>query len=212
MTAFRRLLSATAILLAFAAPAALAQGFTEGKDYFRIEPAQPTSAPGKVEVLEAFSYGCGACATVHPFVESWKKKMPAGAAFAYMPATFRPDFALLARGYYAAEALGALESTHAKMFEAVRNKGRIASIEDVADLYAGLGVDRAAFLAAASSFAVNAKVKRATQALPRYGVDSTPSFIVAGKYRVTGQSAGSYDRLFQIIDFLLAREAAAAAG
>jgi thiol:disulfide interchange protein DsbA len=46
--------------------------------------------------------------------------------------------------------------------------------------------------------------------LPRYGVDGTPTFIVAGKYRITGASAGSYERLFQIIDFLVAREAGAA--
>lgn len=207
MNAFRRLLSATALLLAVASPAVLAQGFAEGKDFFRIEPAQPTATPGKVEVLEAFSYGCGACASVHPHVEAWKKRMPAAASFAYLPATFSPDFALLARGYYAAEALGIAATTHAKVFEAVRSKGRITSVDDVADVYASLGADRAAFLAAANSFAVNAKVKRATQVLPRYGVDATPTFIVAGKYRVTGRSAGSYERLFQIIDFLVAKEA-----
>ena len=33
----------------------------EGKHYFRIDPPQPTSHPGKIEVTEVFSYGCPAC-------------------------------------------------------------------------------------------------------------------------------------------------------
>lgn len=207
MPPIRRLFVLAALALVAATPVA-AQPFVEGKDYFRIDPAQPTTAPaGKVEVLEAFSYGCGACATVQPHVDAWKKRMPAAVAFAYLPATFRPDFELLARGYYAAEALGVGADAHAKVFDGVRSKGRIASLDDVAAIYEPLGLKRADFLAAANSFAVNAKIKRVAQSLPRYGVDSTPSFIVAGKYRVTGPSAGSYERLFQIIDFLVAKEA-----
>jgi thiol:disulfide interchange protein DsbA len=200
------LFSALAAAPAVAQPAA----FVEGKDYFRIEPAQPTGTPGKVEVLEVFSYGCGACATLHPQVEAWKKRMPASAAFRYVPVTFSRDSEALAQGFFAAEALGAGESTHGPMFAAVRAKGRIGGPEDVADLYAGLGLARADVLAAMESFAVKAKVKRVTQSLPRWGVDATPTFIVAGKYRLTGPAAGSYERLFEIIDFLVAREAATA--
>ena len=46
--------------------------------------------------------------------------------------------------------------------------------------------------------------------VPKYGVDGTPSVVVAGKYRVTGQSAGGYDKVFDVVNFLVAREAAAA--
>lgn len=208
----RRLLLLAAIALGHAvAGPAVAQPFAEGRDYFRIEPTQPTAAgPGRVEVLEAFSYGCGGCAAAQPFVSAWRQRMPPAVAFDYLPTTFRPDFELLARGYYAALALGVAEGTHARVFEAVRKQGRITSLDDVAAVYEGLGVARADFVAAAGSFAVNARLRRAAQALPRYGVDVTPTFIVAGKYRVTGASAGSYERLFQIIDFLVAREAGAA--
>ena len=210
MHPIQRLFVLAAFVLAAAAPV-VAQPFAEGKDYFRVDPAQPTTAPaGKVEVLEAFSYGCGACATMQPHVAAWKKRMPATVFFAHLPATFRPDFELLARGYFAAEALGVGDDVHARVFDGVRSKGRIANLDDVAAIYEPLGVARADFLAAANSFAVNARVKRVAQSLPRYGVDATPTFIVAGKYRVTGPSAGSYERLFQIIEFLVAKEAGAA--
>jgi thiol:disulfide interchange protein DsbA len=200
------------LLAAVLAPPLAAQPstFTEGKDYFRIEPAQTTATPGKVEVLEVFSYTCGACAMVQPQVDSWKKRMPPAAAFSYVPVTFGADTEVLARGFYAAEALQAPATTHASMFAAARSKGRVGSVDDVADLYAGLGLARADVLAAMDSFAVKARVKRVSQSLPRWGVDATPTFIVAGKYRVTGPAAGSYERLFQILDFLVAREAAAA--
>lgn len=209
MHTIRRLFAVATLALAAAAPS-LAQPFAEGRDYFRIEPAQPTGAPaGKVEVLEVFSYGCGACAAIQPHVDAWKQRMPASATFAYMPVTFSSVAQVLARGYYAAEALGAPAGTHAKMFDAVRAQGRIATIDDVAAVYEGLGLTREDFLAAARSFAVEARVKRSIQSLPRLGVDATPTFVVAGKYRVTGPSAGSYERLFQIVDFLVAKETAA---
>jgi thiol:disulfide interchange protein DsbA len=160
-------------------------------------------------VLEAFSYGCSACSAAQPYVDRWKAKLPATTAFAYLPVTFRPDFALLARGYLAAQALGVAERTHQPMFDAMRGGTPVTRIEDVADLYAKLGVDRAQFLAAASSFAVSTRLKRIEQSLPRYGIDSSPTFIVAGKYRLTARMAGSYERLFAVIDQLVAREAQA---
>jgi thiol:disulfide interchange protein DsbA len=202
----------TALILVLAAAPLAAQApaetFVVGKDYFAIEPAQPTATPGKVEVLEVFSYGCGACASVQPHVDAWKPRMPATAKFAYLPATFRTDFALLARGWFAADALGVAERTHKGMFDALRAGPKLLTIEDVADLYAKLDVDREQFLAAANSFAVNAKIKRVGQVLPRYGIDSTPTFVINGRWRVNGPAAGSYERLFRIIDFLIAQEAA----
>jgi thiol:disulfide interchange protein DsbA len=213
MSLVRSVLGLAVLLVALACGPVAAQpaAFVEGKDYFRIEPAQPTATPGKVEVLEVFSYTCGACALVQPQVDAWKPRMSSSAAFSYVPVTFNSEAEQLARGFYAAEALQAPASVHASMFAAVSRKGRIGSQDDVADLYAGLGLARPDVLAAMDSFAVKARVKRVTQSLPRWGVDATPTFIVAGKYRLTGPAAGSYERLFQILDFLIAREAAAAA-
>ena len=53
------------------------------------------------------------------------------------------------------------------------------------------------------------KVNRAKQMVPRYGVDGTPTVVVAGKYRVTGGSAGGLDKVFDVVNFLVAKEAAA---
>ena len=206
-----------AVLFALAAPVACAQGlverFQEGQHYYRVQPAVATTSPaGKVEVVEVFSYGCIHCATFQPMVDKWHKAPGAAKAdFKYLPATFNPMFALMARGFYAAEALGVREKTHTPLFNAlfVENK-QFRTIEELGDWYATQGVDKAQFLEAAKSFATETKLKRATQTMQAYGVDGTPNVVVAGKYRISGASAGGYDKVFDVVDFLVAKESAAA--
>lgn len=196
------------------APVAFAQNmverFSAGQHYFPITPAVPSTAKaGQVEVVEAFSYACIHCAHFNPSVESWKKTKPAAAKLVLLPVVFNPSWEALARAFYAAEALGVLERTHAKMFNAIFvEKKQFRSLEDIAKWYASQGVDEAKFLATAKSFGVNAKIKRSTDLVQRYKVDGTPSVVVAGKYRITGASAGNYETLWEIVDFLVAKELA----
>lgn len=207
---------AFALLAALAAPAALAQGLLEkyqaGTHYYPIQPAQAVTAPkGKVEVLEVFSYACIHCAHFQAKVDAWKKTMPANASFALMPAAWNPTWEMVARAYYASEALGILDKTHDAFFNAIFiDKVPFASLQDVASWYTKFGVTEQAFLDTANSFTTNTKIQRSKQMVPRYGVDGTPSIVVAGKYRVTGESAGGYDNVFDVVNFLVAKEAAAA--
>jgi thiol:disulfide interchange protein DsbA len=202
-----------AVLFALAAPVASAQSmverFQEGQHYFRIEPAQPT-ATDKVEVTEVFSYACIHCANFQSTIDGWKKNKPAQASFVSLPAAWNPGWEMLARAYYAAEALGVLEKTHGALFKAIHVERRpFGSMQDLADWYAATaGIKADDFLAAASSSAVNIKVNRSKQLVPRYGVDGTPSVVVAGKYRITGGSAGGWPEVMQVVDFLVAKEAA----
>lgn len=193
-----------------AAPAAAAAGtFTEGKEYLKIDPPQPTASGNKVEVIEVFSYGCIHCANFQPLVDKWKKAMPAQAAFSYLPAFFRADFALFGRGYYTAETLGIADKTHDAMFKAVFvDHKSFRSLDDLAQFYAGYGVKAEDFLTTATSFAVETKAQRANTLVQRYGVDGTPTIVVNGKYRITGQSAGGYDKVFDVVNYLVAKEAA----
>lgn len=207
---------AFALLAALAAPAALAQGLLEkyqaGTHYYPIQPAQAVTAPkGKVEVLEVFSYACIHCAHFQAKVDAWKKTMPANASFALLPAAWNPTWEMVARAYYASEALGILDKTHDAFFNAIFiDKVPFATLQDVASWYTKFGVTEQAFLDTANSFTTNTKIQRSKQMVPRYGVDGTPSIVVAGKYRVTGESAGGYDNVFDVVNFLVAKEAAAA--
>ena len=62
------------------------------------------------------------------------------------------------------------------------------TIDDVAKFYAKYGVKAEDFVGTANSFAVNAKIKRADAQVKAYGVDSTPTIIVNGKYRLTARN------------------------
>ena len=200
--------------------------WVEGKHYFRIDPAQPTSHPGKIEVTEVFSYGCPACNSFHPTVDRIAKSLPANAVMNYLAASFRPDenWPMYQRAFYAAQALGVAQKTQDAMFDAAWKTGELATydlragkpkpraawptIEDAAKFYAKFGVDPKEFLAVANSFTVNTQMKRADELMKAYGVDSTPTMIVNGKYRFGPSTAGGATQAMELTQWLVAKEAA----
>ena len=200
--------------------------WVEGKNYFLIEPAQPTSHPGKIEVTEVFSYACPACNGFHTTVDQIAKSLPSDAVMNYLAASFRPDenWPVYQRAFYAAQALGVVEKTHDALFDATWKTGETATynldtgkpkpkaawptIEDLAKFYAKYGVDPKEFVGIANSFTVNTKMKRADDLMKAYGVDSTPTMIVNGKYRFTAGDAGGYAQSIELTLWLVSKEAA----
>src|SRR2546421_1621492 len=69
--------------LALAALALLPLGAVaqSGLPYERLQPAQPVSEPGKIEVIEFFWYGCPHCYNLEPSLNAWLKKKPADVVF-----------------------------------------------------------------------------------------------------------------------------------
>jgi thiol:disulfide interchange protein DsbA len=198
-----------------------------GKNYFLIDPVQPTSHPGKIEVTEVFSYGCPACNAFHATADQIARSLPPDAVMTYLPAAFRPDenWPVYQRAFYAAQALGLAEKSYDAMFDATWKTGELASydlkagtlkpkddwitIDDIAKFYASkYGVDPKEFVAIANSFAVNTKMKRADDEVKALGVDGTPSMVVNGKYRFDASSAGGYPQTVELTQWLVAKEAA----
>lgn len=209
-------LLATALLgiaaAACSAQAPSAEPFQAGRDYHLIEPAQPTASGERIEVIEVFGYSCNACAAFQPLVNEWKKTFEPDVAFSYTPAMFGGIWENFARAYYTAETMGLLDRTHDDLFKAVHVEHRIRNAADIPAFYAGYGVSTQEFAATMSSFAVNAKVGRSQQQVPRYGVSSTPTLVVAGKYRIEVGQNNSHARMIEIANFLIAKERAAKAG
>jgi thiol:disulfide interchange protein DsbA len=214
--------AAAALLLAGAG--ARATDWQQGVHYFLIEPAQPTSLPaGKVEVTEVFSYACPACNAFYPAIDRLRDGLPPNAQLDFVPAGFNPseDWPMFQRAYLAAQILGIDRKTHDAMFDAVWKTGELAvvdphtnrlkvpapSIQDAAAFYARTaGVKPEAFLAAASSFGVDSRIRQSDQLIRDYRVDSTPTMIINGKYRLTPQSAGGPDQVIELVKWLVARE------
>ncbi|MDR2013124.1 MAG: thiol:disulfide interchange protein DsbA/DsbL [Rhodanobacter sp.] len=190
-----------------AAPATPTTTWEEGKNYFLIDPPQPTASGRRVEVLEIFSYACPHCAHFQPYAEKIKQSLPAYATFDYMPAAFNPSWEPFARAYYAAQSLGVLEQTHQALYDALhRDHIPMRTIDELAGFYAQSGVDKAKFLSAASSFETESKLRRAADIVKGDGIEGTPSVVVNGKYRITGESAGGYDQMIDLINYLVKKE------
>jgi protein dithiol oxidoreductase (disulfide-forming) len=212
--------------LSFAALAQAADTFEAGTHWFPVEPPQATSTGDKVEVVEVFSYACPACNFFQPTMHQLQKALPANAELTFLPASFRADenWPEFQRAYYTAQALGLLDKTHDAMFDAIwkddgklrisdpathRPLEKMPTTADVAAFFANYGVSAEDAIGTANSFAVNAKMKRADGLLKAYGVDSTPTLVVNGKYRFTAKSAGGVDKVVPLALFLIAKESAA---
>jgi thiol:disulfide interchange protein DsbA len=212
------------LLLIVCFKAQAADIWNEGQHYSLIRPTQPTNvAPGKVEVLEVFSYGCVYCNRFNPTIDKLKASLPKNAQMCYVPASFIPseDWPMFQRAFYTAEALGLVEQTHNAMFDAVWKTGELAiadastnrlkrpapTIEDAARFYAArTGISKEKFLATANSFSVAVKMNRADQLVKDYPVLETPTIIVNGKYRLNSAVFGDSAQLIALVKWLVAKE------
>lgn len=187
---------ACVVTTAHAAPEGVA-----GKQYLMIEPSvQVDAAPGKVAVLEFFSYACPHCASFNPLVAPWAKELPATHQFQHVPVTFgRADWANLARLYYSLDVLGLREKLHEAVFHAL-HEGKIELGDEKTqfDWIASQGVDRAKYEQAFRSFGVSAKVKRGDQLASAHHIRGVPAMAVGGVYLVNNAGLKSYEELLSV--------------
>jgi protein dithiol oxidoreductase (disulfide-forming) len=213
-----------ALLVLIVPAGAGAATFSEGTNYVRLAPLQPTSvASGKVEVMEVFSYACPACNAFQPVMAKLRSSLPPNAQLVFLPASFiaAEDWPMFQRAYFAAELLGIAERTHQAMYDAVWKTGELAttvpgtgrlkdplpSLEAAARFYERVaGVQAQQFLAMANSFGVDSKMRSADAQIIAMHVESTPTIIVNGKYRVLRDSLANNDQLIELVKYLVARE------
>ena len=203
-----------AFLLLFSGTVA-AQGkglvpYQEGLHYFRIDNASEIRGD-KVEVLEMFSYLCSHCNTFEPYVNSWAAQIPDYVEFKRIPIVFgRESWELYARAYATADIMNLAEKAHMAMMDRLWKERKVMrSLDEIADFYAGFGADKEKFLSTAQSFAVDGKLRKEQQLARSYGITSTPSLVVNGKYRITGNAAiPSFDAMLDVVDYLVEIEKA----
>jgi protein dithiol oxidoreductase (disulfide-forming) len=183
--------------------------FKEGPNYKKVLPAQPTNvAPGKVEVVEVFWYGCAHCFQLDPAIESWRNKgKPQYVEFVRIPAMWNDTLRMHARLYYTAEALGKLDTLHSTIFREMHvNNDPLNTMDKLTAFFKKQGVSPEDFQKTFASFAVESKLQRADFLNRRYQVNSVPTVVVNGKYVTDVSMAGGEPQLFQLIDELAAHE------
>ncbi|HUL45709.1 MAG TPA: thiol:disulfide interchange protein DsbA/DsbL [Steroidobacteraceae bacterium] len=175
-------LAAVALSLSAAAQAQL----VEGKDYRLLTPPRPTSSPGKIEVVEFFSYACPHCAKFNPLVSAWAAKLPKDVAFKRVAVSYgRPAWTNLSRTYYALEATGDLKKLDAAVFRAIHDEHQdLFDEQSIADWVGKEGGDATGFANAYVSFGVNNQTVQADEMAEDYGIDAIPTLAVNGRYVV----------------------------
>ena len=207
MKLFRLVTVSILLSVAFFTTGASAAEKEEAFAFHDINPPQPTSSGDKIEVVEMFWYGCPHCYQFEPHVKAWKKSLPKNVSFKRVPAIFNDKWALHARAYYTAEALGVLEKIHAPLFDAMHKQHkRLDNQGKLADFFAKYGVSKEQFNSTFYSFAVNSKVNWAKHLTAAYKIDGVPTMIVQGKYRTSASLAGGHKEVIQVVNDLITKE------
>jgi len=188
--------------------------FKEGQHYYRLVPTQPTSGGAdKIEVAEFFWYGCPHCYDFEPFINGWAESKPQNVRFVRIPAMWNAILQLHARLFYTEEVLarnGAIKDPatfHAAVFQEYHRRGnRLTSEDSIRSFFERYGVSAEQFDRTWNSFEVAQKLSVAEDLARRYSIASVPTVVVNGKYRTGGAEAGSYPKLLEVIDELVARE------
>jgi thiol:disulfide interchange protein DsbA len=190
--------------------AAHAQAPQEGKDFIRVSPPAPVSAPtGKIDVVEFFWYGCPHCNAFEPALEEWVKKLPANVSFRRSPVAFRENpHGIHQRIYFALEAMGKLDTMHRRVFYAMHGeRQRLDKPDDIAAFMEKNGVDKARFMELFNGFSVQTKSRQASQLADSYRLEGVPALGINGRFLTSGQMAGSPERSLEVASALIQRAA-----
>jgi protein dithiol oxidoreductase (disulfide-forming) len=197
----RKILSLACLLFAFASGGAWAQA-----PFAKLDPPQPTETPGKIEVIEFFWYGCPHCYHLEPQVNAWLKTAPKDVVFKRVPAYPSESWGELARVFYTLEAMGLLDQYHSKVFDAIhKDNVNLVNKKQREEWLKKNGVDVAKYEQVEKSFTVVTKLARARQLTAAYKVDSVPRLIVNGEYYTSGEQAGGGERVFTVVDEMIAQ-------
>lgn len=198
------------------APADQDWKFSEGNEFHRLVPTQPTvGGADKIEVAEFFWYGCSHCYEFESYINRWAENLPANVRFVRIPALWNPLVRLHGQMYYTEQVLvknGVIEDPEefrAAVFNEYHRRGnRLTSVSAIEDLFARFGVSAEDFQNAWKSFEVDQKLRVADDLARRYSISGVPAIVVNGKYRTGAGEAGGFGPLIEVINELVARETA----
>lgn len=184
---------------------ATAQSLVAGEHYEVLDnPVETQVEDERIEVTEAFWYGCPHCYTLEAPLNAWVAEQPEDVAFQRMPATMGGDWNTHAFVFYAAQQLGILDDLHDDVFHAIHEEGRsLTDSDDIAAFFSNYGVSEEEARNALGSFGVRGKVNQANARMRQMQLMGVPALIVDGRYLISPSSAGSLDNMPQIAGALV---------
>ncbi|WP_455820707.1 DsbA family protein [Pseudomonas cerasi] len=156
---------------------------TEGKEYITLK--SPVISQPKV--VEFFSFYCGPCYKFvkdYPVTEAINRTMPAGeSVIKYHVSAMGPLGNELTEAWAIAMLTGKTHDVEVPLFEATQRK-RLHSIDDIKTIFANAGIDASTYESSRNSLMVKGLIAKQQAAVDAFGVQSTPTFYIDGKYKI----------------------------
>lgn len=160
--------------------------------------------PQKVSLTVYFWYGCPHCFEFRHYVQPWLAEWGDKLDVTLVPIALKPSWVDHARAFYAAQALGVLTEFHPALYDALHvQKRKLNSVATLSEFADSLGLDAAAFEAAMVSPATTALIRRDNAAVKQFGIQTTPTLVVAGQQRLSLLSDDGYDGLLHRAEDLI---------
>lgn len=157
------------------------------------------------EVMVFFGYQCGPC---HAFYEQqlthWLDDN-ADTDTVLVPVLFDPEVEAAARGFHAAQLMGANPDFHRSLFVAYQaDPSRVATDEQVIDMAAGCcGLDQEDFRDMYHSDAVQQRMDQAEALVFGHGIQATPAVMINREQVVTPNDVRPGEFLIDVVDAVL---------
>lgn len=193
----KKLLFAVLALMMF--PVA-AQQLEEGVHY-EVIAEKGTEKP---EIKEFFSFFCGACYRFEPIAQAMAEEYPEAFEKSHVSfINYKGQGMTMNQAWALAEQLGKEKEISAAIFQRnfVQNN-MMGTMEDFEAVFATNGVSKEDFNKMINSFAVRGMANKMDREAANYGVNSTPTFIVNGKYRLLPQGFSESENF--VDDFIAA--------
>ena len=188
-------------LIAFFAVSVSAE-YKLGRDYRLVDNPLPVKKDGIVEVTESFWYGCGACYSFEPSINSWKAKQTEDTKLIKMPITWGPIHQLHAALFFTIEALKLEPSTHSAVFVTIHKEGNfLQSPKAIQEFLSKFGVAPEVTDQYIQSFSVKQKVNRSIKYAKQLKIDSVPMMVVDGTYII--ESKRNFADTLKVVDYVV---------
>jgi thiol:disulfide interchange protein DsbA len=195
-----------AALMLIASTTVMADAPQNGTEFTQTAQIIPSDSPSKIEVTELFWYGCPHCFVLEPQLAAWVKTLPKDVTFKRVPGLPRPDWAPMAKAFYAMEALGLSDKLHTKLFEALHKQKAFLPNDEKATIdwiTKESGLDRKKVETEFNSFSLNTKLNQAAQIFRASGATGVPSLIIDGRYITSVTMAGGNQEVLNVANYII---------
>ncbi len=157
----------------------------------------------KPEVMEFFSYACGACYSMESFINKFKRDNSEIKVIPVPNDLGHDQWKVYVKAYYLGELLKVLDKSHEKLFYRVHvDKKQIKNEAELKDFFIALGVNENSYEKANKSFALNAKIRNAKQLAKRYEVSGTPTYIANQQFKLNNKALESLEMIEKALKLL----------